>query len=276
MENTENCKTVEEGDGVKVDQLSSWKYFSDYIYQNYSITRDYIFRGQRREDWGLTSTLYRTVGEKWLLSYREVARNHFDRFKLATRGRIKTSLLGLDEEKELWALGQHHGLKTPLLDWTNSPFVAAYFAFLKDLPDNTDNRAVFALSKFVIKEMSHWIGNNLEKLGLDRSKRQGLKLEIFEPESNENPNLVSQNGLFTVGQEFDDIQSWVKSYYPKWIKNIPLARKTTALFKLLIPDKDRIGFLKSLNQMNINHLTLFPDLFGASKYCNFELEIEED
>jgi hypothetical protein len=275
MANTKNWETIEEGDGIKTVQLLSWKYFSDYIHNNFSDTRDYIFRGHRREDWGLTPTLYRNIGKNWLLldSIKKMTNNHLDRFKLAIRGRIKTSFFGLDEEKELWALGQHQGLKTPLLDWTKSPFVAAYFAFLENRSDNTDNRAVFALSKTVIKEMSHWIANNSEKLGLGR---QWTRLEIFEPESHENPNLVNQNGLFTISQEFEEIQHWIVSLYFNWIESYFHPTKRIALFKILIPDKDRIGFLKSLNQMNINHLTLFPNLFGAAKYCNFELEIEED
>jgi hypothetical protein len=275
MANTENWKTTKVSDGVKVDQLRSWKYFSDYVYQNFSNTRNYIFRGQRREDWGLTPTLHRAIMNKWgSESFYKIANDHLDRFKLATRGRRKMSLLGLEpEDDEIWALGQHQGLKTPLLDWTKSPFVAAYFAFLIDRPDKTDNRVVFAISTSIIEDMSHWIGNNRDKLGYSGSPP---KLEIFEPNSNENPNLVNQNGLFTTGLAFVEIQSWVKKYYPKWIKESPLHEKNIALFKLLIPNGGRIGFLKSLNQMNINHLTLFPSLYGASKYCNFELEIEEE
>jgi hypothetical protein len=274
MTNTKNWKTIKEGAGVKVVQLSSWKYFADYIYQIFSNTRDYIFRGHRKENWSLTPTLYRDLGEEWTRdNIIKITNGHFDRFHLATRGRIKTSFSEFDDwENELWALGQHQGLKTPLLDWTKSPFVAAYFAFLVNRPDKTDNRVVFAFSKMVIEEMSHWIANNLDNLGLKRVET----LKIFEPESNENPNLVNQDGLFTIGREIQEIQSWVKSFYLKWIENNPLPNKKTALFKILIPDKDRIGFLKSLNQMNINHLTLFPNLYGASKYCNFELEIQDD
>ncbi|UCE47464.1 MAG: hypothetical protein JSW47_17935, partial [Phycisphaerales bacterium] len=44
--------------------------------------------------------------------------------------------------------------------------------------------------------------------------------------------------------------------------------------KFKIPDRDRDACLKALNRMNINHMTLFPDLYGASEYCNMDLQID--
>ena len=101
MAKTVTWKTIEESDGIKIDQLSSWKYFSDYIYENFSNTRDYIFRGQRNANWGLTPTIFRFFEDQWQLYYGDNIQDHFDRFKLATRGRIETSLLGLDAEKSV-------------------------------------------------------------------------------------------------------------------------------------------------------------------------------
>ena len=48
------------------------------------------------------------------------------------------------------------------------------------------------------------------------------------------------------------------------------------MIKILITEspEDRSSFLRFLNRMNINYLSLFPDLEGAAKYCNMQLEID--
>jgi transposase len=33
--------------------------------------------------------------------------------------------------------------------------------------------------------------------------------------------------------------------------------------------------LRTLNMMNINHLSLFPDIYGSSLHCNKSLEIDK-
>ena len=45
-----------------------------------------------------------------------------------------------------WAIGQHHGLKTPLLDWTKDPYKAVFFA-LGERKEKDDKRIVFGLAE---------------------------------------------------------------------------------------------------------------------------------
>jgi hypothetical protein len=50
--------------------------------------------------------------------------------------------------------------------------------------------------------------------------------------------------------------------------------KWITMYKIVFPDSIRNQALSALNNMNINHLSLFPDLHGSSQYSNYQLEIE--
>lgn len=46
------------------------------------------------------------------------------------------------------------------------------------------------------------------------------------------------------------------------------------LTKISIPDNGRIEYLKLLDKMNINRMSLFPDLDGAARYINSLWELD--
>lgn len=91
-----------------------------------------IFRGHRRNDWSLAPSLGRFASNN--IVTERLARDQLSMFRQAVRGRIKdNAILENDEQNdELWAVGQHYGLMSPLLDWTYSPYVALFFAFAKE------------------------------------------------------------------------------------------------------------------------------------------------
>ena len=248
--------------------------------------RSYIFRGQRDPNWELTPSLNRLLAEKIKRDIYELGggtdidsksllsgfgnmdssvESHRNNFERAIRGRIDITTLNslLSNDTELWAVGQHHGLGSPLLDWTTSPFVAAFFAFEEKSGDgeekrikNKENqtslsqemRVVYALDKEALKNCSSY------------------DVAIVEPQFGENPRMIAQGGLFTFIPPGVDLEWLVK----KQFKN----STNYVLIKIYIPASDRHGVLKLLNRFNINHLSLFPDIIGASKYCNINFEID--
>ena len=246
-------------DGVMELAFQSWKYFHDYVHQEMLQFSYYIWRGQRDASWGLNPSLHRVLQPQPRASWPQKENQHLENFQLAVRGRRGPNPPRIESEDDWWALAQHNGMATPLLDWTESPFVALYFAFEKQQAPPSGHRAIWAVGGFASKN----------KAIQDNHKGSGPAptLRIVRPHQDENARLVSQAGVFTRVPSGLTVESWTKHHY---------AGDTThgVLIKLTFPNKDRTVCLRTLNRMNINHLSLFPDVFGSGQHCNKMLEID--
>ena len=240
-------------DGVQIWELSSWRIFNKVVHRDMLEFPGYVFRGQGSSKWKILSSLDRLKNNtKETIS----ADTHLKSFKKAIRGRRGTNPPPIKSNNDWWALGQHHGLATPLLDWTRSPFVALFFAFAeKEIED--DFRSVYAI---LPSQMTKKLDED-EKL---KNKYKGF--EIISPDSDENLRLINQSALFLklpIGKDLESI-----------VRTTCKGEKGIILLKIQIPNKDREDCLKNLCRMNINFQTLFPDLYGASMHSNLTSQIQ--
>lgn len=138
----------EQVDGdIPTTQLTSWQHFYQFANDERFASDEFIFRGQYDYRWDLVPSLARC--SRGGTYEPPQAKECLESFRRSSRGR-KEFDPNLDSDLEMWALGQHYGLRTPLLDWTLSPYVALFFAFEKeDDTDSTENysRVIFALNK---------------------------------------------------------------------------------------------------------------------------------
>jgi len=169
---------------IPVVRLEHWKGFTELLESDFFNRSkiQLVFRGHRRYDWGLMPTLARIPSSGVIKE--QLAINQLEHFKRAVRGRLTDNALVLEgEEDELWSVGQHHGLMTPLLDWTYSPYVALFFAFSKeDSEEEKENpyRSIYVLNKTFVAD---------DALCPD--------IRMFEPRKDDHGRLVNQAGLFT-------------------------------------------------------------------------------
>lgn len=289
MRDSQNWKWISDSeDGIGKVLMPSWSSFVDFIHNEMLDFDDYIWRGQRQESWPLISKFERLVADARVKKAKQYdfRNHHLEKFKYAVRGRRGNSPVKLETDNDWWALGQHYGLATPLLDWSQSPFVAAFFAFEEVGTKQTKHRAIYALQH---KSVEHRAGTEMARKNRERAaakkKREASEVELgllgmlteapvtspevefIRPLSDENQRLVNQGGLFSSGPSNGSLEKWLKETH-----NNP--QEGYILIKILIPNDEREQCLKALNRMNINHLTLFPDISGASKYCNLFSEIE--
>lgn len=261
MDKNEHYEELEVDKGVMDVNVTSWKHFHDYVIAEMLDYSHYIWRGQRDSEWGLETSLDRLLRSQEKKPTAAVLKRHLGKFKLASRGRRGENPYRDLVENDWWALGQHNSLATPLLDWTHSPFVALYFAFEKQRPSSSGYRAVWALGQ--VTTLLRAIEK--EKPGAFENS----VLTYIRPQQDENDRLVNQGGLFTRVPLGKTVRTWIEENHGKGETDV------AHLMRIKIPEQGREDCLRTLNMMNINHATLFPDLYGASQHCNNSLSIRK-
>jgi len=264
--------------GIQVFELDSWRQFYDLVADQLANYPACIYRGQADASWKVVTSIDRLEAQyptrpnfsgtnPPVFNCSPASRKtHLQAFMQAMRGRRGPNPQPLTES-QIWALAQHHGLATPLLDWTRSPFVALYFAF-EEKSVSGDNgkliepnsRAIYALSSALI----------------DKSKSESdLVPRLISPTVETSDRLLAQSGLFLEMPKETDLETYVQTKFASESSDGDGVARAV-LKKIVIKNVDRTDCLKMLNKMNINRMTLFPDLDGSCQYINrmWELDFE--
>ncbi len=264
-------------DGVQMVECDEVQNFFTYLASNHWNTHGIIWRGHAKSDWRLTPSLWRYL-EKFTVGADIASKDPMDAQKTIA-GYWGATYQGLEEKlmpfAEIYdrvksdrpmmaAYAQHHGAKSPLLDWTKSPFVAAFFAFAEVIQEYGDKApaekciVIWGLRKKSFK----WIS---KKLGVQEERTNHFELQIHESGFPQNRRLIAQQGLFTSSYPCRDLIE-VAQY-----SDGPEA----ALIKVQLPYKETKRALCLLNRMNINYATLFPDADGACRHATLAAVIED-
>ena len=243
---------------IEINDVKTWLELHHVIDEYFTHFNFYVYRGQAQEEWVLEPTLTKMLKVYYpnTKSWESLTKSHFDTFKKGIRGRCSIDLKNSNDD-EIWSFGQHNGLYTPLLDWSRSPYVALFFAFQGPCDNKTKKRSLWALNLFDIDDINEGY----------RQKTPGKKIsvDVVDPITHENYRLVSQGGLFLKVTIGCDIETWVKN---------GIDTKCVSLYKFTFPDSIKNEVLGALDNMNINHNSLFPDIGGASLHTNYKFIIE--
>jgi hypothetical protein len=245
----------------RVFRLESWEAFLALVTK--PPFSNWAFRGERDERWPLYSSLSRylqnfgVAREAWPAQESRILRI----FKRKAH-QFLTTPPGTDDDFQWMALMQHHGAPTRLIDFTWSPYVAAFFALERTLADGVVwamNPARVDSSRAAKKDrMDPRVVGNFTRYYLDG--RHHI-IWMGEPHTM-NRRLIAQSGTFAVPGVLDvPIEDILTD-----------ADQENILAKIVLTNAVREVGMRELYRMNITFATLFPDLDGLAKSMGYELE----
>jgi hypothetical protein len=217
-----------------------------------------LFRGQN-SPWRLRTSFHRTGRADLSRFLREDIQ--FLHKHLSARTRHVFNLQIPDENGAFLNLIQHHGYPTPLLDWTYSPYVAAFFAYRGITNKKAEAGDPNAKVRIHVFDQESWRGDLNQILFLVAPR---LHVSIGEFIAIENERMIPQQAASTI-TNVDDIEAYIKSVE---------ANGKTYLRAIDLPVTERRNVVRDLSYMGITAGSLFPGLDGACEELtmrNFEL-----
>lgn len=225
----------------------------------------YIWRGQSDSRWSLNPSLLRlldknTTPEKAVIIEQAMVA----RFLSEAHLHSEINAEHCNDYLKCLTIMQHHNAPTRLLDWTLSPFVAAYFAVESNW--DKDGAVYFVHVQDFIEHVSDtYVAFEAFPLAtlLSQCVDPLAPMDVLPilPEK-KSTRMVAQQGVFTMSLQIlcdhaaalDDV-----------CKNIQGTKGGDTYRKVIIPKEKKPEFLRMLKSMNISASSLFPGVDGLGR-----------
>ncbi|MFI4915770.1 MAG: FRG domain-containing protein [Phycisphaerales bacterium JB060] len=229
-----------------VRECKSWSAFLEridgYLKKPLLVRRSFVFRGQGDANWDLSTTLDRYVSRIGSWDPTESRTRLLSEFRMESAG-LRDAAPGIrfgSTQDEL--LGRHHGLPSPILDWSRSPYVAAFFAFADQVHQQSQPPENVAIWGFDLKGIT---ADPTDSSLLDEVEVIDDPLAISL-----NPRAIEQESVFI---RIDERARRMDQLLPDYLR------------KFVVPATERDFVLEVLDEMRINERSLFRDLDSAAR-----------
>ncbi|MVO16867.1 FRG domain-containing protein [Rhodobacteraceae bacterium CY05] len=228
-------------------RVSDWASFQQEVSKAAQTPYQYIFRGQT-STWRLRSAFHRTRRKDLVRYYEE----DFQRVWHASIGQLGNTFDRNipDHNGAFLHLLQHHGYPTPMLDWSYSPYIAAYFAYsslvdkVKTMPQSNGKIRIFMF------DAKQWRLDNVQILDLIHTMPH---FSLLEPMAIANPRALPQQSVASL-TNIDDIERYLA------LMQGERSKRYLKVFDL--PQSEYESVLRQLNLMGISPGSLFPGMEG--------------
>lgn len=258
--------------------IESWAHFEKEVLDkilsvSHPLRRSYIFRGQADASWSLQPTFLRSAQEKGLDSARalELERLVLARFREHAPLVLDPQWVDHNSILDWWAMMQHHGAPTRLLDWTHSPLVGIYFAANEAYDVDGALWAVHRRSLTERVSAKHGDLGTYEVLADPEalfSDPAGPQRLIAFDKTRPTARMVAQQGSFTVcSQVLSDHSDAIEDALSPAEAEESSAGQLSSLFrvKYRIPAALKPTLSRRLQLFNVRADTLFPGIDGLGR-----------